>query len=167
MMVGNTDCCSGNVNKALGCTYMMIWYDEKMIGNTRYCSGNVKNGPSLFLWNGFLMDMMNTWMRSRPTSNMKKGWLCRNILCWIYVTYWTRWEKWKQQRWWISDDEQMCWWLWRENTFLVKRECCCNCNFERYFDVYYHYILLYPHQRCFPYVQDVIIVYGHWGKPSL
>ena len=59
----------------------------------------------------------------------------------------------------------ICWWLWkRDNTFLVKRECWCICNFERYFDVYYHCILFHPCWRCFRSVQDVIIVYGHWCK---
>ena len=95
IMVGNTGYCSGNVNKVLGCTYMMIWYNEKMVGDTSYCSKNVKNGHVLYLRNGFIIDMINTYMRSRPTSNMKKGWICRNLIWWIDATYWTRWGQWK------------------------------------------------------------------------
>ena len=49
------------------------------IGDVGYCSGNVKNGSGIHLCDGFLIDMMNTWMRPRPTSNMKKGWICRKI----------------------------------------------------------------------------------------
>ena len=125
----------------------MIWYGEKKVGDAGYYSGNVKNGPGIYLPDGLLMDMMETWMRTRFSLSIKKGWLCRNFLCLIDAIDCTRWGQWQLQRWWLSDDDQMCWWLWRENTFLVKRECCCNCNFETYSDVYYYCILLYP-LRC-------------------
>ena len=36
----------------------------------------------------------------------------------------------------------------RENTFLVKRECLCICNFDINSDLYYHSMLFYPHEGC-------------------
>ena len=40
----------------------------------------VINGFGMYLRDGLLMDMMKTWMSSRPTPNMKKGWLYRKFL---------------------------------------------------------------------------------------
>jgi hypothetical protein len=31
----------------------------------------------MYLLDGLLAEMMNTYMEARPTSNIKKGWLCR------------------------------------------------------------------------------------------
>ena len=132
-------------------------------------------------------------MEARPTTSMKKGWLCRNscdeknheiasmmIQWWwssrddrdrgmiqihwrcsrddldrgmIQIQWW-----WSRSKWiWLVDEDDlninMTWrWRWqgldddpddtekktcvdklcRENTFLVKRECWCNCNFRMY-----------------------------------
>ena len=95
-------------------------------------------------------------MEARPSTNMKKGWICRTscdkknheITPMMMIQWWSR----------SSDDDpdpvmiQIQRWRWRgleddpddtekktyvdklcrENTFLVKRECWCNCNFGMY-----------------------------------
>ena len=43
------------------------------VGDAANCTGNVMNGPGFYLHDGLLIDMMNTWMRTRPTLDMKKG----------------------------------------------------------------------------------------------
>ena len=79
MMVGNSCYCNGNVNKFMVCTITMIWYNKKMVANTGYGSGNVNNGHGKYLCDGFLMDMIKTWMRTSPAASMKHGWICRNL----------------------------------------------------------------------------------------
>ena len=111
---------------------------------------------------------MNTYMEARPTTNMKNGWLYRNSYDeknWkltpvgqdsrssdddddpVMIQLW----------WWSSDDPALMmiqWWsnfdddlekktcadeFFQENTFLVKRECWCICNFRIYWIVYFMY----------------------------
>ena len=43
--------------------------DEMMVGDVGYCNHNVNNGPGLYLCNDLFMDIMKTWMSSRPTSS--------------------------------------------------------------------------------------------------
>ena len=124
-------------------------------------------------------------MEDRPTTSMKRGWLCRTscdeknheiasmmisvmmiqIQWWcsvmmIQIEWWSRSddERWLEDeedlkmkvtwrwRWWDLDDDlddtkkktcaiKLCW----ENTFLVKRECWCNCNFGIYSLVFLMY----------------------------
>ena len=142
----------------LGCSLcvlcrIMRWYryNEMTVGDIGDCSGNVMNGPGMYLRDGLLMDMMKTWMRTRPTPRMKHDWICRNI--WWQIVLFNDQQDDDYGR--ISDDDSvMMTWPYmlmtaeRENTFLVKMECCCIGNFGRYYDVYYHYMLLYPHHRC-------------------
>ena len=138
--------------------------------------------------------LKKTYMEARPTTNMKKGWLCRNsrdeknheiapmmiqwwwssnddpdrvmiqiqwwsrssddpdLVMMIQIKWWCRSEdkddlkmKMTWRRRWLNDDPDdttkktcadiLC----RENTFLVKRECWCNCNFGMYSLVYLMY----------------------------
>ena len=120
-------------------------------------------------------------MEARPTTNMKKGWLCRTSYDeknWeiapvdrdgknsdeMMIQWWSNFDDdpvmihlW----WWSSDDPalimiQLSWWtsfdddlekktcvdeLCQDNTFIVKRECWCICNFEMYS---LEYLILYP-----------------------
>ena len=123
-------------------------------------------------------------MRSRPTSSMKKGWLCRTSYDEIVYPWWwpveIQIELWSRSSYddsersrssndpdpavmiqiQSSDDDpyremiQIRWWRWlededdpvdtekktcRKNTFLVKRECWCICNFGMYFSMYIMY----------------------------
>ena len=130
-------------------------------------------------------------MGARPTTSMKKGWLCINscdkknheiapmmiqIQWWqlvmIQIQWWSRstddpdpmmmshddpnremiqiWRMkmtWRlrrlemqMKRWssWYREEDQ-CWNLCRKNTFLVKRECWCICNFRMYSSMYLMY----------------------------
>ena len=61
------------------CFVFYVQDKEMMVGDAGNCRGNVKNGHGLYLHDGFLVDMTKTWMRNRPTPNMKKGLLCRNF----------------------------------------------------------------------------------------
>ena len=126
---------------------------------------------------------MQTYLEARPTTNMRKGWLCRTScdeknreITPVMMTQWW----WRSsddpdpmmmiQQWWSNSDDpdpneddlkrKMTWrWRWREldddpddteknncadklcreNTFLVKRECWCNCNFRMYLLVFLMY----------------------------
>ena len=131
--------------------------------------------------------MMKTYMKARPTTSMKKGWLVElpmtsriEIEQVMIQTWWwssdapdqvmiqTWWwssdapdQVMIQTRWWSSDAPNQViiqtWWRWldddpydtekktcadklcRENIFLVKRECWCNCNFRMYSLMYLMY----------------------------
>ena len=112
---------------------------------------------------------MNTYMEARPTTSMIKGWLCRTSCDeknWeitpfdrdsrssdddddvVMIHIW----------WWFSDDPALMmiqwWWsrfdpvmktyadeLCQENTFLVKRDCWCICNFIMYSLIYFIYCI--------------------------
>ena len=141
-------------------------------------------------------------MEARPTTIMKKGWLCRtsydeknheiapmmiqierwsrssddDLAVMIQIEWWSRFsdddpyrvmmiqiEWWSRSRWrWLEDEDDLkmkMTWRWREldddpddtkkktcadklcreNTFLVKRECWCNCNFRMYSLVFLMY----------------------------
>ena len=135
---------------------------------------------------------MKTYWEARPTTSMKKGWICRNSydeknwerapvdwdsgssdddddLVMIQLWWWSKLDvdpvilqiKWlskldeddltMKMTWiwiWLDDDpddiekknyaDNLCW----ENTFLVKRECWCICNFGMYSLVYLMYFTL-------------------------
>ena len=59
----------------------------------------------------------------------------------------TRWSSWYKE-------EDQCWKLCRKNTFLVKRECWCICNFGMYSSMYLMYCNPMFIPRCFYYVFD-------------
>ena len=129
---------------------------------------------------------MKTYLEARPTTSMRKGWLCRTSydeknqeIAPVMMTsddpavmiYW--WSRSSdddlvmiQIEWWSrsSDEDDLknkmtWWWRWREldddsddtekktcadklcreNTFLVKRECWCICDFGMYSLVYLMY----------------------------
>ena len=123
-------------------------------------------------------------MEARPTTSMKKGWLCRTSydeknqeialvmmiqqrcsrtrddpdpVMMIQIEWWSR-SRWR----WLADEDDLkmnMTWRWqgieddrddtkkntcddklcRENTFLFKRECWCNCNFRMYSLVFLMY----------------------------
>ena len=138
-------------------------------------------------------------MEARPTTSMKKGWLCRTscdekneeiapfeAVMMMMIQWWSSFvdDPVMIQTWWWSSDAPdqvmiQTWWRWLdneddltmkmtsrwrwledeydlmmiqmiqrrrlvlincvENTFLVKRECCCICNFRMYYLVYLMY----------------------------
>ena len=57
----------------------------------------------------------------------------------------TRWSSWYRE-------EDQCWKLCRKNTFLVKRECWCICNFGMYYSMYLMYCNPMFIPGCFYYV---------------
>ena len=115
---------------------------------------------------------MKTYVEARPTTIMKKSWLCRTSYDennWEIEPF--DWDSGSsdddddpvmiQLWWWSSNDDlmmiQLWWWsrldpvtktcanvLCQENTFLVKRECWCICNIGMYSLVY---LILYPDVR--------------------
>ena len=121
--------------------------NEMTIGDSCDCSGNVMNGHGIYVLDGFLMNMMKTWMRTRPTPSMKHGWLYRNFQWQIIIFNYRQNEVFGS-----SYDDDLTRYVddsgERDNTFLVKRECCCICKFEIYSDVYYHCMSSYPHRTC-------------------
>ena len=88
-------------------------------------------------------DMLKkTYMEARPTTSMKKGWLCRTSYDeknWDITPF-----AWDSKS---SDDDDdpvtktcanvLC----QENTFLVKRECWCICNFGMHSLMYFIYCI--------------------------
>ena len=76
-----------------------------------------------------VMMIQQWWASNHDDANpvMKKNWRIR----------WLEDSKMKMTRWssWCREEDQ-CWKLCRKNTFLVKRECWCNCNFGMYSSMY-------------------------------
>ena len=91
-------------------------------------------------------------------------WWSRSSSMTIHIERWSRW-KWLEdeddlktkmtwrRRWssWCREEDQ-CWKLCRKNTFLVKRECWCICNFRMYSSMYLMYCNPMFIPGCFYYV---------------
>ena len=134
--------------------------------------------------------LMKTYMDASPTTNMKKGWLCRTSydkknweiapfdresgssdddddLVMIQLWWWSSDDDPVMVKpwWWSSDDDpvmiQLWWWSkfdavtktctdesCQKNTFLVKRECWCICNFRMYSLIYFILYFIVPLRRC-------------------
>ena len=65
----------------------------------------------------------------------------------LKMTQRRRWSSWYRE-------EDQCWKLCRKNTFLVKRECWCICNFRMYSSMYLMYCNLMFNSRCIYYAFD-------------
>ena len=68
-----------------------------------------------------MMIQIERWSRSEDEDDLKTK-----------MTWRQRWSSW-------SREEDQCWKLCRNNTFLVKRECWCICNFRMYPYMYLMY----------------------------
>ena len=73
---------------------------------------------------------------------MKMNWRLRRIK--MQVMRWSSWYR----------EEDQCWKLCRKNTFLVKRECWCICNFGMYSSMYLMYCNAMFIPECIYYVID-------------
>ena len=72
------------------------------------------------------------WSRS---SDDDPDWVMIQIRRWRWLEYeYDLNMKMMRKNWWSSwyKEEDQCWKLCQKNTFLVKRECWCNCNFGMY-----------------------------------
>ena len=116
------------------------------------------------------------WSRSSPVMMIQIQWWCAMM---IQIEWWSRSssmtiqiERWSRSRWLEDEDdlkmkmnwiwrwsswyreEDQCWKSCRKNTFLVKRECWCICNFGMYSSMYLMYCNLMFILGCFYYVFD-------------
>ena len=57
---------------------VLQWHIISPMRSCRFCKRNIIS-PKMYLLDGLFAEMMKTWQRARPTSNMKKGWHCRNF----------------------------------------------------------------------------------------
>ena len=104
--------------------------DREMIQIQWWCSMMIH----IERWSRF-SDDVPWWSRSRddPDSkneddlNTKMTWRLKRLE--MQMTRWSSWYR----------EEDQCWKLCRKNTFLVKRECWCICNFGMYSSMYLIY----------------------------
>ena len=54
---------------------VLQWHIISPGRSCRFCKWHIII-PRMYLLDGLLTEMMKTYMEARPTSNMKKGWLC-------------------------------------------------------------------------------------------
>ena len=99
-----------------------------------------------------VMIQIERWSISSPMMLIQIEWWSRSsdaILWWsrsrddldpddlkTKMTQRRRWSSWCRE-------EDQCWKLCRKNTFLVKRECWCICNFRMYSSMYSMYCIMY------------------------
>ena len=75
-----------------------------------------------------MLIQIERWSRSSDNDlNMMMTWRLRGLE--MHMTRWSSWYR----------EEDQCWKLCRKNTFLVKRECWCICNFGMYSSMYLMY----------------------------
>ena len=80
-----------------------------------------RSSPVMFI-------QLERWSRSSENDlKMKMTWRLRRLK--MEMTRWSSWYR----------EEDQCWKLCRKNTFLVKRECWCICNFGIYSSMYLMY----------------------------
>ena len=80
------------------------------------------------------------WLEDEDDLKMKMTWILRGPE--MQMTRWSSWYR----------EEEQCWKLCRKNTFLVKRECWCICNFGMYSSMYLMYFNPMFISVCFYYV---------------
>ena len=56
--------------------HVLQWHIISDGRSCKFCKRHIIS-PEMYLLDGLLTEMMKTYMEARPTSNMKKGWLCR------------------------------------------------------------------------------------------
>ena len=95
---------------------MIQWWskldDDPMMLKTKWWSSDAPDQVTIQTW--------WRWLEDEDDLKMKMTW------------WWSRWYK----------EEDLCWRLCQKNTFLVKRECWCICNFGMYSLVYLMYCTL-------------------------
>ena len=97
--------------------------DREMIQIQWWCSMMIQ-----IQWWCSMMIQIERWSRSSEDDlKMKMTWRIRSPM--MQMTRWASWYR----------EEDQCWKLCRKNTFLVKRECWCICNFKMYSSMYLMY----------------------------